>query len=544
MSDKSNPNVITANIDDNDLIEIINIRAGGRKEQITFSNLATRIEAGAMANIVTVDDASVMTNKTITAPKIGTAAEYVNLAVTAQTNADPTLTIPDLGDAADEVVTKDVEQTLIKKQLVNPKISSSTTTEYVIVTAATQTNADPTLTIPDLEDAADTLVCLDTTQVLTKKTLTSPLLTTPYIADGDANCKLTSANQTHGSATVTIPDIGDAADTFVMADTAQTLTNKTLTAPVLNAAVLQDTAVVNAVAASKVLTVNATPAEGETVTINGTTYKARLDALGAGVAASAVLTNDETAPADGDTVSIGDGVNTIVYRFKDTMAQANDVQRGTAAASMAALLAAINGTGSEGTEYYAGTEHAGDDLLYPFTAVATTDYVITCTADSVGFAANALTKAESSDHLDWDDVGAVFTGGIDAEKANDVFVNGDAEHFIDNLEAAIEGSGVEGTDYGTGTDAQTDVSVTAQDATTMTVTAAVKGVAGNSIAIAETLGDAGSVWAGGATFLSGGIDGTVGAAGEMRVDLSNSKIWVCTATNTIADANWKYASIS
>jgi hypothetical protein len=51
------------------------------------------------------------------------------------------------------------------------------------------------------------------------------------IDDGDAGLTLASADQTNASATATFPDIGDAADTVVMADTAQTLTLKTLTAP-------------------------------------------------------------------------------------------------------------------------------------------------------------------------------------------------------------------------------------------------------------------------------------------------------------------------
>ncbi len=51
------------------------------------------------------------------------------------------------------------------------------------------------------------------------------------IDDGDKGLTLASANQTNAAATVTFPDIGDAADTVVVADTAQTLTNKTLTAP-------------------------------------------------------------------------------------------------------------------------------------------------------------------------------------------------------------------------------------------------------------------------------------------------------------------------
>lgn len=58
---------------------------------------------------------------------------------------------------------------------------------------------------------------------------------TPLIDDGDAGVTVTSADQTHAEPVVTIPDIGDAADEFVMKDTTQTLTNKTLTSPIITA---------------------------------------------------------------------------------------------------------------------------------------------------------------------------------------------------------------------------------------------------------------------------------------------------------------------
>src|ERR1019366_3914483 len=49
-------------------------------------------------------------------------------------------------------------------------------------------------------------------------------------------------------------------------------------------------------------------------------------------------------------------IDAITYRIKTTMAQANDVQRGaSAAATLASLIATVNGTGVAGTDYYAGT---------------------------------------------------------------------------------------------------------------------------------------------------------------------------------------------
>jgi len=61
----------------------------------------------------------------------------------------------------------------------------------------------------------------------------SPVLTTPKIADGDKGVTVTSADQNHATPVVTIPNIGDAADEFVMKDTQQTLTKKMLTAPLM-----------------------------------------------------------------------------------------------------------------------------------------------------------------------------------------------------------------------------------------------------------------------------------------------------------------------
>ena len=82
-------------------------------------------------------------------------------------------------------------------------------------------------------------VTLTGAETLTNKVLTSPVLNTAKIGDGDTHLSITSANQTNATPTATIPDIGDAADEFVMKDTAQTLTLKTLTNPVL-AAFYQD----------------------------------------------------------------------------------------------------------------------------------------------------------------------------------------------------------------------------------------------------------------------------------------------------------------
>jgi hypothetical protein len=124
------------------------------------------------------------------------------------------------------------------------------------------------------------------------------------------------------------------------------------------------------------------------------------------VAATAVLTSDNTEVVDGDTVT----VNNVTYRFKDTMAQANDVKRsGVVDTTLANLVAAVNQSGTPGTEYFAGTVAPTD-----VTAGAVAAHAITFTATTAGLGGNAYPKAETSAHLDFDGVGAFFTGGLAA----------------------------------------------------------------------------------------------------------------------------------
>lgn len=90
--------------------------------------------------------------------------------------------------------------------------------------------ADRTASLPD----ASGVIVLDTaTQTLTNKTLTSPVLTTPQINDTTADHQYVFAvSELLADRTVTLPAL-IASDTFVFADHAQTLTNKTLSSPTI-----------------------------------------------------------------------------------------------------------------------------------------------------------------------------------------------------------------------------------------------------------------------------------------------------------------------
>ena len=227
--------------------------------------------------------------------------------------------------------------------------------------------------------------------------------------------------------------------------------------------------------------------------------------------AKSVLTSDATQPAVDDIVTIG----TTVYRFKSTMLAAYDVKIGASVTiTLANLRAAINATGTAGTEYFAGT------LVHP-TVIATASDATTLTvyARVIGTAANTTVTTESSAHLAWEDTtlgggtGASIAGvattlatvtigttvytavttlaetlGLTAIPYQVLWVTSEAI-FLDNLKLAINASGVAGTNYATGTLEHPTVYATTNTNTTQVVAAKVLGVSGNSIATTETMGN-------------------------------------------------------
>lgn len=93
--------------------------------------------------------------------------------------------------------------------------------------------ANRTVTLP-LLTAGDTLVCQAFAQTLTNKTLTSPVLTTPQINDTSADHQYVFAvSELAADRTVTLPLL-TGADEFVFKDHAVTLSNKTIASPVIS----------------------------------------------------------------------------------------------------------------------------------------------------------------------------------------------------------------------------------------------------------------------------------------------------------------------
>ena len=238
------------------------------------------------------------------------------------------------------------------------------------------------------------------------------------------------------------------------------------------------------------------------------------------------LTSDATNVTDADTVTIG----SIVYRFKAILALAYDVKIGVSAAvTLDNLKAAINASGTAGVEYFAGT------LIHPdVTATTNTDTTQKVVSKVIGTTNNTKATTEASTHLSWADTtlgGGTGTSVTGVVTASSTFViNGVSYYFtnqltetvngvasaianeilwvtsdavaLDNMKIAINGSGTEGTDYGTGTNANPDVVATTNGATTQVIEAKVFGTLGNSITTTETMTT--TSWTG--TTLSGGTN--------------------------------------
>lgn len=201
------------------------------------------------------------------------------------------------------------------------------------------------------------------------------------------------------------------------------------------------------------------------------------------------------------------------------------------------LKAAVNGTGTEGTEYSTGT------VMHEFIIATTnTNTVQTFLARTVGNTAftaaiNALATTETMASMAWED--STFGGGTGdsvasvATNASLITINGRAytavielsetsgaaavkdqvywitseEVFLDNLKAAINASGTAGTEYSTGTTQNYDVVATTNTNTVQTIKARIAGTVGNAITTDESM--ANYAWDQGTMINGLGVPGTV-----------------------------------
>ena len=126
----------------------------------------------------------------------------------------------------------------------------------------------------------------------------------------------------------------------------------------------------------------------------------------------------------------------------------------------------------------------------------------------------------------------VYTFKAVAVVAGDIAIGADLAASKVNIVAAIKGTDGINTAHPV---------VTCGDfvANVLTITAEAVGPDGN-VTTTESFTAITNVF--GADTLEGGLNGTVGTKGQIMID--ENKIYICTADNTITDANWKSATLT
>ena len=271
---------------------------------------------------------------------------------------------------------------------------------------------------------------------------------------------------------------------------------------------------VNAVPASAVLNITGVVKHGEKVTIGDEVYEfiAKSDLIPsapgnivANIVAKTVKASGtlvlSVQPDSGEKVTIG----TKVYTFVPvgTATADGEVSVGAdLAGAKSALVAAINGTDEVNIPH----------PLVNAAAFAGNNCVITALIG--GTAGNSIATTETF-----------------AEETN--------AFGAVTLESGADCSAADAITVLTATFGNSELVGAIADDGFIDIMALVYGVVGNDISISETL--ANGAFSGSAVKLADGVDGTVGAAGSMMVDANY--LYICTATNTISDSNWRRISV-
>lgn len=213
---------------------------------------------------------------------------------------------------------------------------------------------------------------------------------------------------------------------------------------------------------------------------------------------------------DGDQFIIG----TQVYRMKDTPAQAYDIEIGAnEPESKVNIVAAINASGTEGVEYYAGTLAHPDVVMTTFSTDAgvltarefgTAEDAIVTAETGQGFtgATNVFTTATlaGGEAIDTMTLGTQVYRFLETPiQAYDIDVGANEAATKVNIVAAINASGTPGTEYFAGTHEHPDVSAAVFATDACLITAKVGGVAGDAIVFTETFDHTSNVMNGSAT---------------------------------------------
>jgi len=530
---------------------------------ITNAKLATAVKVGALSSLTTEEKASV----------VGAINEVDSNANTAQSTANGKYTKPAEGIPASDTTTG-VQTSLGKAdsayQLPVDKIPSTDMATAVGTSLGLADSAyqKPALGIPK----SDLVAAVQTTLGLADTALQDIVLNeaTPVNAVA-ANKKLGITGTADDGETVTIGDEVYELD----AD-----------ASVIEGNITVDISAGTKTQATAKLTLSSDVGEGETFDIGDETYEADYDgevtegnilldlsgAAGADVAVGVFTLTDSVS--DGETVTI----DTTIFEF--------DTNNTITAGNIKVNVAGNVDKQSACVALAAAIETEMNGLFDAVASLIVADWAVTVTARIKGTQMN-VASTDTCANGSWASgtllggADATATGAADAiittfdsETAYDIDAAADGATAVDftaDIAGALDGSignsiavdatglvsGAFGTAYLAGgtdcTEAEAGAALLAKidsdsaivDATDGTsndviVTAKVSGIAGNDIVIDEDM--ANGAWAGAAVKLSGGVNGTVGEKGDVVFDASY--IYIAIDDNTIADDNWKKATLA
>jgi hypothetical protein len=293
----------------------------------------------------------------------------------------------------------------------------------------------------------------------------------------------------------------------------------------------------SAAAAGSVFTLTDVVADGQTVSLRGKTYEydtnnavtegnikvnvaGALDKQSAAVALAAAIETEDGEYFDASaTLNGSDWDTTVTALVKGTGPNAYEVDETCANGSWAGagfLTGGVDAPADEAITIICSTFDS--ETAYGIEANDETGNVMSFTADAAGAQDGSVGNdiATVATGMTNASFGAGYlAGGYDATEAE----AGAAILAQINTSSAL----VNATDGGSN-----DVSLAAK----------IKGVAGDEITTTTDMANGGF----GAGVLANGVDGTVGSKGDVVFDTSH--VYVCTADNTIADANWKSAALS